>query len=449
MASHRQALLAYALAILVIELFFISAYTLFPDTALVDLAGDHNLASWFSALQLAAIAVASLFAFESERYEPSARLSFRWLWTVCALGFFCLSSAEALALHERVLTDAVRHVLPVDWPLQAILPWQLVFAPAIFVAFVVMNIMVYTRLTAQGGLRLLALTGLTLWILSFVFEGTGKPFFIPAHRYRLAIVIEESVEMLGGTCLLFAIAAYAAARFQGVAAPIRRVRWGWTIGVAAGLVGTAAAVIAVVTLANPAYLHGRAGDKLVKERDYSQALIAYEHALALRPDDAGLRQRLARANLYAHRYDEAVRAYREAIALAPTNPTLHHDLGIALHQSGDVEAAVAAYEAALRINPGYARAHKHLAVSFEKLGNLTQAEAHYRLAVAYDPSMADAHRYLGNLLKRQGRLDEARQQWRKSLAADPTQEKAATLHRLLREAEDASKTPRGTWPAAP
>ncbi len=436
MDEGPRALLPYLAAVLAIQALLVGVYAAFPDTQLFDLDEEYTLPAWFSGLQLAAIGVACFFAFEAERRDRSAPLSLQWVWPLLGLGFLYLSADEILAIHERVLTDTLRRLLPADSLLQAVLPWQLVFAPVIVVAFVLVSVVASTRLGLRRGGVGLALAGLGLWAGSFVLEGAAKPLFIPARLYRLEVVLEEWAEMLGGTCILAAFAGYALSRLRGTAAPVRAVRWGWVCGAAGGLCVTAAVAIAVFTLSNPTYLFRRAGDKFVKKHEYAQAITAYDRALSLRPRDADLWGRLARAALLLRRYPTAADAYRKALALGPGTPKLHVNLGVALHHAGDIDAAVAAYGTALRLDPDYARAHKNLGVALESRGDLAGAEEHYRLATAGDRHMADAYRYLGNLLQRQGRLREAREAWQHSIDADPEQKQAAKLRRLIQQTAD-------------
>ena len=408
MEVRRWVLAPYAIALLIIQLALVAGYAAFPDVTLLDLDKEYNFPSWFSGLQLAAIAAACLFGFEAERRQQPRPPPLHWVWVILAAGFFYLSSDEILALHERILTDTLRQFLPADSLFQAVLPWQLIFAPAILAAFIVVSVMLYTRLGSHPRLSALGLAGLGFWTLSFVFEGAAKPFFIPARLYRLEVALEETAEMLGGTCLLLAFASYAVIAF-GQATPVRVVRWRWVLGSAAGLCLSAAVAIAGLTASNPVYLYRRAGDKFVKKHEYVRAVSAYEQAVAMRPDDAGLWRRLARATLKAERSDAAAVAYREAIALSPRDPKLQLNLGVALHRAGDFPGAIAAYEMALSIRPGYARAHKNLGVALEKHGDLEQAEAQYRLAIQHDDKMDDARRYLDNLLERRERQSKAQE----------------------------------------
>src|SRR5262249_36463944 len=162
-------------------------------------------------------------------------------------------------------------------------PWQMVFAPGILGAFIMISAMGYTRLAGRRSLLAAALGGLGLWALSFVLEGAAKPYFIPRGLYRLEVGLEESAEMLGETLLLFACARYALAAVREEIAPRELVPWRLLLGTAGGLVAAAAVAIAAVTVSNPGYLHRRAGDKFVEKHEYDSAVTAYRRALAIAP----------------------------------------------------------------------------------------------------------------------------------------------------------------------
>ena len=423
----------FLVAALILETLFVIAHFLLPGSKLFDLDLEFTIPAWFSSLQLAAIGLAAFVAFEGER-ACERRPALYWLWIPLGLGFLYLSADEVLALHERVLTRELRAVLPAESLLQSVLPWQLVFAPAIVAAFTAIAVMVYTRFARLPALMTLGIAGLGFWSASFVFEGAAKPIFIPAHLYPVEVALEETCEMLGGTALLTAVCAYCVLRFQ-CAVDVAELRWTRVAGASLGFSAAAAAVIALFTVANPAYMHRRAGDKFLEWGEYDRAIEAYRQAIDVSPADADVWRRLGRAELDTRHFDDAIEAYHRAIKLDPRNAVLHNDLGVAFFHADNYEAARAAYEAALAARPDYARVHRNLGVLFEKLGDTRQAEAAYREALRDDDQMVDTHRYLGNLLAREDRLPEAIEHWRKSLELDPDQSAAASLQRMIEDAD--------------
>jgi tetratricopeptide (TPR) repeat protein len=418
---------------LALEAVFFIAHFLLPGSRMFDLDLEFTIPAWFASLQLAAIGLAAFVAFEAERASEPRPALYR-LWIPLGLGFLYLSADEVLALHERVLTRELHAFLPAESILQSVLPWQIVFAPAIVAAFTAIAVMVHTRFSREPVLLVLGIAGLAFWSASFVFEGAAKPLFIPAHLYPVEVALEETCEMLGGTALLAAVSAYCVLRFQRSIETVE-LRWTRVAGASLGFSAAAAVVIAAFTISNPAYMHRRAGDKFVEWGDYARAITAYRQAIDVSPSDADLWRRLGRAELDARHYDAAIQAYHRAIKNDPRNAVLHNDLGVAFFHAENYEGARAAYEAALAARPNYARAHRNLGVLFERLGDTRRAEAAYVEALRVDDKMVDTHRYLGNLLGREDRLGEATEHWRRSLELDPDQTAAANLRRMIEDAD--------------
>ena len=58
--------------------------------------------------------------------------------------------------------------------------------------------------------------------------------------------------------------------------------------------------------------------------------------------------------------DEAVVAFQHAIALDPNHANAHNNLGVVLRAQGEVVAAEAAYRAAIRLDSGHSDAYTNL-----------------------------------------------------------------------------------------
>jgi len=74
----RRLLVPYLTGLLVAEALLVALYILLPHSDFFDLDKEYNLPSLFSTLQLAAIGVASFFAFEAERRGPARRAPLVW-----------------------------------------------------------------------------------------------------------------------------------------------------------------------------------------------------------------------------------------------------------------------------------------------------------------------------------------------------------------------------------
>jgi len=201
----------WALGLLGVEAVLVALHFGLPASDIVNLDREHNLPSWFSSMQLAALGVAALATFRREGGLGRARA----MWAALAAGFFCLSFDEIAVIHEGVLREATLATLAPASLLRAVPPWQLVFAPAAALAAAVLGPVLATRLAMRAGCLWPAVMGLGLWGVSFVFEGTAIGFFIPRDWYQVEVAAEEVCEMAGATLLLIAVVRYAAGLEKG------------------------------------------------------------------------------------------------------------------------------------------------------------------------------------------------------------------------------------------
>src|SRR5262249_20746164 len=87
-----------------------------------------------------------------------------------------------------------------------------------------------------------------------------------------------------------------------------------------------------------------------------EAIAAYRHAIALKPDFADAYSNLGGTLAEQGKRDEAVAAYRHAIALKPDFADAYSNLGGTLAVQGKREEAVAADPHAIALKPDFAEA---------------------------------------------------------------------------------------------
>jgi Flp pilus assembly protein TadD len=88
-----------------------------------------------------------------------------------------------------------------------------------------------------------------------------------------------------------------------------------------------------------AYAAFRDGDELLASGNPHAAVVALERARALEPEQASVRETLARAYYQAARFAAAAAEFATAIELDPVNDYAHFGLGLALRHTGDVVGA--------------------------------------------------------------------------------------------------------------
>jgi len=117
----------------------------------------------------------------------------------------------------------------------------------------------------------------------------------------------------------------------------------------------------VVIFANMAEAYvGMAGTKTGDEQVaiLTKGMDAYNKALELKPDDAGMHNNYALALAKAKKYDEAQKELDKAAALdAPNAGRYYYNLGAILTNNGQLEPASVAFKKALDADPNYADAH--------------------------------------------------------------------------------------------
>ncbi|MDE1145244.1 MAG: tetratricopeptide repeat protein [Azospirillaceae bacterium] len=169
--------------------------------------------------------------------------------------------------------------------------------------------------------------------------------------------------------------------------------------------------------------------------DNAHAAMLLTQAVALRPDDAGLRADLGMALERQQDNDAAKAAYAMAVALDPDNPIYRFNLGAACQRLGLGHEAAGHYVDALEREPMLAEAYFNLATLFQDAGHLDIAEQHYRNALEARPTYVEAAANLGLVLRRLGRLGDALDYLRATAQAQPDLAQAhSNLGLVLNEA---------------
>lgn len=367
-----------------------------------NLDREHNLPTWFSGIQLVLVALASLDCYEGERRSPRRLFPPAAAWAVLAPCFLYLSLDETTVIHEGVMRNEIRDLLPPDSLWISLLPWQIVFGPALAVLAALMLALFVTRFVRTPALLAPAVGGLGCWALAVFAEGLAKPVFMARGWYRAEVAIEEGLELLGATLLVLAFARYAAALRSGTGVAVVDVRGqGRRIAFATlaliGFITAAATVVVAVSLHSSTWLHRHNASQLAKRGKHAEAAVAYQEALAHSAEDADSLAGLARSMARLGRHEEALRAYDRALALRPRDAALWNGRGAALY----------------------------------RLDRLSDAEGSFRRAVEIRSREVRAWRNLGHVLAKQGRREEAAEAYRRALDADPGDERSRrSLERL-------------------
>jgi Flp pilus assembly protein TadD len=152
--------------------------------------------------------------------------------------------------------------------------------------------------------------------------------------------------------------------------------------------------------------HANLGLALAAMNQFSQAIAAYQQAIALRPDFPDALNNLGKAHDLSGQTAQAVECYRRAIALKPDFASAHSNLAQALCMAGETDAAIAALQQTIALAPQSAQAYNNLGNAFYRKGDPVAAEQACRNALILRPDLPDAHLNLAVALLMQGKLPE-------------------------------------------
>lgn len=195
---------------------------------LVQLDGEANLAAWYAASQLfligvAALALASRLFAEDDRVRPLKRL-----FLAVGIGFMFLSADEAGTIHERVSRSITTHLpqflelehrllsmVGIERELRGGGSWIVLYAVVGAVVLAAFAPLMLRALRSWRVPSLLFAGGFGLVVSGGVFaEALG--YFVPIDTLArfLEIGIEESLELVGASVMVYALSRVLFASFE-------------------------------------------------------------------------------------------------------------------------------------------------------------------------------------------------------------------------------------------
>ena len=170
--------------------------------------------------------------------------------------------------------------------------------------------------------------------------------------------------------------------------------------------------------ANP-FAHYNLGMVYQVIRNFGEAIISYDKALALNPDFVDAHNNRGNVLKDLGRYEESLLSYEKALALKPDYALAYCNRGNVLMELDRLEEALGDFTRALSLNPHFVDAYSNRANVFLKLERLIEALNDSETAIALNPSHAEAYNNRGNALSDLNRLDEALASYDMALALKP------------------------------
>jgi len=208
--------------LLALDCVLITLHVATRATPLFDLDAEANVPTWVSSAKLLIIAGLALFNWDGERRDPALR--HRWLWLGVALLFTAMSLDETASLHERAARALVAHgparnlratLLGGDSAKDSF-AWVVLFAPLALAAIFFLVGFAWTRRQRLRRVAPFGLAGLACYVGAMVLEPAAV-YFSPAmatwdavarRRYQRFSTIEETLEIVGTTLLVFTVLTY-------------------------------------------------------------------------------------------------------------------------------------------------------------------------------------------------------------------------------------------------
>lgn len=157
-----------------------------------------------------------------------------------------------------------------------------------------------------------------------------------------------------------------------------------------------------LALTPDAEIYARLGDILYDVARLDEAIAAFSHALALRPEDVDLICKIARSEAKRSQPDQAEQLYRAAISAGDTRADTYFALGNILLAFNRQHEAVQNYRWAIKSDPDYAPAHRMVAFATRHVEENKDIQA-VRDALSRTPAGSPARMHLSFAL---GKIEE-------------------------------------------
>ncbi len=313
-----------------IKFFFIAdfllilAHILGKQYWLVNLDIEYNIPTLFSSVQIFLVALVIGQIFLREQNHLKDIVPGNWIWLLLGAAFAFLAIDDVAQIHERFLRREVQDLLPPDSLWISLMPWQIIFGPLLAIIGITVLVVIFTRFSQEQRLFLPAVLALGCWVLAVALEGLSKPFFMVQGWYPFEVLLEEGLELFGGTFFLLCFARYGKAIEADYRPESFSGRSGYIVFKAATVlllfIGAGSALVFFATVHNSSWLYRHNGGVLMQRGKYDRAIVALKQALAENPDDVPALNLLGDAYSQSKDYPAALASYEKSLSLAPNQP---------------------------------------------------------------------------------------------------------------------------------
>ncbi|HWO18641.1 MAG TPA: tetratricopeptide repeat protein [Kofleriaceae bacterium] len=137
--------------------------------------------------------------------------------------------------------------------------------------------------------------------------------------------------------------------------------------------------------------HLEEGWALQEDGALIDALVAFDDAIALAPEDSDAYYGRGVVNCKLQRHAQALADIDRAIELVPCHPGALTERGLLRAESGDFDGAMRDYDLAIQVNPGYATAYFNKGSALAMQGRFPEAIPHLDVAIRLDPDTPEVY----------------------------------------------------------
>jgi O-antigen biosynthesis protein len=177
----------------------------------------------------------------------------------------------------------------------------------------------------------------------------------------------------------------------------------------------------VLPSSDSADVYVRAGNLLVHQEQWQQAIAVYQQALKLDPNRPDIYRQTAKIIAKLGQKDAAADYWHHALDLEgkQASPTEYVQLGHLWRELTQTNRAVDCYRRALQLQPTLTEAYHHFGKILADAGNLNELVELYKLAITYNPEKSEHYYHLAEVCRLKGDLQIVVVCYQKVLKLDP------------------------------
>lgn len=174
-----------------------------------------------------------------------------------------------------------------------------------------------------------------------------------------------------------------------------------------------------------------AGTALAQSGETNEAVIFFQKAWKIAPNDPDSQENLARSLVMSNQHSKALGLIDKILTKRPNAPALLYLKSLSLLQIGNLTAALKAAKRSAEFAPDMALSHNICGVIHMALDQENKAIGNYQASITIDPKNPDTLANLSTALARADRIQDAFQTLNRALSIDPTHIKSLQSRAII------------------